>query len=428
MRRRLLLAIGAVAVLAVLAFAAPLGIVLGNSYRDQGLLRLQRDTVAISRAIDVSGQAGDEIEIPPTADLLGVYDLRGRRLAGRGPARVDSIAERALRSGRPVDASDGGSGLVVGVPLRSGERTVAVLRAQRASVGGAGRGWLLIAAVAAIVIAGAVGAALLLSRRMARPLENVAGAATRLGEGDFGVRASRTGVREIDEVADALNRTAQRLGDLIARERTFSADASHQLRTPLQAVRLELEALQLRGDNAPELNAALGQVDRLHQTIETLLSVARDTQRTGQRCDLASVVDEAASRRRSSLARTGRPLLMDDQTDGRAVANVSGAVVREILDVLLNNAEGHGVGAVRITIRAARGWLMVDIADEGKGFPSDDASLFERRTATDGGTGIGMALARSLADAEGGRLAIVDAGPRPVVRLTVPAANDDDAA
>lgn len=422
MRRRLLIAIGAVAILAVLAFAAPLGIVLGHSYRDQGLLRLQRDTVAISRAVDVSGQAGDEIEIPRSSDLLGVYDLRGRRLAGRGPARVDSIAAQALRSGRPVDATDGGSGLVVAVPLRSGERTVGVLRAQRASVGGAGRGWLVIAGVAAIVIAAALGAALLLSRRIARPLEDVADAATRLGEGDFGVRSSRTGVREIDAVAEALDRTAQRLGDLVTRERTFSADASHQLRTPLQAVRLELEALQLRGGDAPELTAALGQVDRLHETIETLLSVARDTQRSGQRCDLVVLADESASRWRRSLAAAGRPLVVDDQTGGHAVANVSGAVVREVLDVLLSNAEGHGAGEVRVSIRASDRWLLLDVADEGEGFTGGPASHFERRAAAAGGTGIGMALARSLADAEGGRLTIVEAGPRPVVRLTAPAA------
>src|SRR4051812_20561579 len=115
---------------------------------------------------------------------------------------------------------------------------------------------------------------LVLGRRLAVPLERLARAARRLGQGDFASRAPRGGVAEADEIAAALDDTARRLGDLVARERAFSAGASHQLRTPLAALRIELEALELRSEAPPELARALAQVERLQTTIDTLLAVA----------------------------------------------------------------------------------------------------------------------------------------------------------
>jgi signal transduction histidine kinase len=93
--------------------------------------------------------------------------------------------------------------------------------------------------------------------------------------------------------------------------------------------------------------------------------------------------------------------------------------VSEVLDVLLGNAERHGEGAVTVTLRSRDGWLTVDVADEGEGF-DDPEGAFERRAGDGRGHGIGLALARSLAHAEDGRLTVAEAGPRPTVRLTLP--------
>jgi signal transduction histidine kinase len=415
------LAIAGVAALAVTLFAIPLALALQRSYRDDELLRLQRDTVASTRQIDLGTPSGDPVELPSGPRALAVYDATGRRIAGRGgPARADSLTRAALREQRPAARSAGGR-LEVAVPLVVGERVAGAVSAERSDAvvaRRAHRAWLALAGLALAVVALATGAAVLLARRLAGPLERLAGAARRLGDGDFGARAPRAGVREVDEVGAALDLTAQRLDDLVTRERAFSADASHQLRTPLAALRLELEALALRAEAPPELEAALAQVDRLQNTIDTLLAVGRDAQPGTATADLRTLLDAAERRWRGPLAADGRPLhVRVDAAD--PVARAAPRVVDEILDVLLTNAHHHGSGPVTATLRDTGGWLALEVADEGPGFAIAPEEAFARRSSSNGGHGIGLALARSLAHAEGGRVDVVDAGPHPVVRLLV---------
>jgi signal transduction histidine kinase len=314
-----------------------------------------------------------------------------------------------LRSGHPADAVEGGH-LVVAVALLVDERITGAIRAARAQAGAARDthgAWLIIAITAAAVIAAATLAALVLGRRLARPLERLALAARRLGDGDFSVRGPRSNVAEVDAVRAALDASAKRLGDLVARERAFTTNASHQLRTPLAALRLELEALQLDRPDEPEIAAALAQVDRLQATIDTLLSVARDAEPSSEDADLARLLDDAEARWREILARDARPL-RSRSTTRRSVARASPRVVDQILDVLVDNAHLHGAGAVTLTLRDLDGWLAVDVADEGLGFDGDPESTMNAR-ATTHGHGIGLALARALADAQGGRLVVTSA-------------------
>jgi signal transduction histidine kinase len=278
--------------------------------------------------------------------------------------------------------------------------------------------WLVIAAIAAGILAAATLAAVLLARRLSLPLERLGATARRLGDGDFTMRASPSGIPEVDAVGSALNATAEQLGTLVARERAFTADASHQLRTPLQAVRIELESMELRGADAPELPAAIAQVDRLQATIDTLLAVARDAMVPDARTDASATLEALAQRWTEPLARQGRPLRL--HTPGRQAHGVSAAagVVSEILDVLLDNACRHGQGEVSVAIRDMGKWVAIDVGDEGPGLGDDPEQAFVRRTTGGEGHGIGLALARALAHAEGGRLT-VRAGPRPVFTLTL---------
>ena len=146
MRRRLVLAIAGVAAVAVLLLAVPLGVVLSRHYRDEDLLRLQRDAVAATREIDVPRTAADRIELPRSSDTLAVYDRSGRRIAGTGPAQAPDTVRRALRTGRPADASGGGR-LTVAAPLLVRERVTGALLAQRSDAEAARdarAAWLLI--------------------------------------------------------------------------------------------------------------------------------------------------------------------------------------------------------------------------------------------------------------------------------------------
>jgi signal transduction histidine kinase len=415
-RRRLVLAIAGVAAAAVVLFAVPLAVVLQRTYRDEALLRLQRDTIAATRSVDLSRDHGDPIELPPSRDTLAVYDLHGRRIAGRGPVTADAVVRDALRASSPAERASGGR-LLVAVPLLAGERVAGAVRAERsdaAATADARQAWVVLGAGAVALIALAVLAALVLARRLVAPLDRLAAIAGRLGEGDFAARAPRAGVAELDAVADALDSTAARLDDLLARERAFSADASHQLRTPLAALRIELEALELRGD---DVTVALDQVDRLQQTIETLLAVARDTPSRDASADLAALADELAARWHGPLARDGRPLRVAIAARERT-ARASPRVIGEALNVLLENALQHGGGPVTITVREAGDALAVDVADAGRGFAGDPEAAFTRRTGN--GHGIGLALARSLVQAEGGRLLVTRAAPEPVLTLLLP--------
>jgi signal transduction histidine kinase len=410
------LAIAGVAAAAVLLFALPLGIVLGRSAHDRELLRLQRDTVAATRQIDVAPGSTDPIELPSTGDVLGVYDPTGRRVAGRGPARADALVLAALRSGKPGGASGNGT-LEAAVPLVVDERISGAVRAARpdtVAARDARKAWLAIGGLAAGLAVAAVVAATALARRLARPLERLAVAARRLGDGDFSVRAPRSAIGEVDALAAALDATAARLDDLLTRERAFSAQASHQLRTPLAALRIELEAMQLRGERAPELEAALTQADRLEATIETLLAIARDAPGRGTTSDLGKLLADVDERWRGPLARLGRPLRVGSP---RAVARAAPGAVAEVLEVLLSNAATHGRGAVTVDVRSLDGWVAIDVADEGSGFASDDGATFDRTERSGDGHGIGLPIARALAEAEGGRLELTRAAPEPVLTL-----------
>lgn len=422
MRRRLVIAIAGVAGVAVLLFALPLAFVLQRSYVDEELLRLQRDTDAATRGIDLSNGTPDRIELPSFRGQIGVYSRGGLRIAGTGPPVADQATRSALRARAPIGSASGGQ-LMVAVPLLSGEAVTGAVRAQRGQGAVAQRvhrAWLALGGLGAGVIALAVLAALALGRRLSRPLDTLAGAARRVGEGDFAARASPTGIAEIDDVGAALNGSSRRIGELIARERTFSADSSHQLRTPLAALRLELESLALEApEQAPGLTPALTQVDRLQGTIDTLLAVARGGAPSDERTtDLKQALRGIETVWHGPLAASGRPL----HTTGvePALAAISPAVLDEILEILMQNASTHGTGAVTVTVRAVGDTFALEVSDQGPGFGLDAEEAFRRGSGA--GHGIGLALARSLAHAEGARLQITEPGPGPTVTVLVAAA------
>lgn len=427
MRRRVLAAIVGVTAAAVTVFALPLGFAVERLYRDDELIRLERSATAATLQLDPRAAESDPIELTPDGNtLLGFYDTAGRLRAGKGPPRADATVSDALAR-RKVSDHTGSGALVVAVPVASSERLVGAMRAARSDAVLADRvrnARLLLAALAVGIVLAAAGAALLLARRLTRPLERLGDAARRLGHGDFTVRSPRAGVAEVDAVAGALDSTAERLDRLVARERAFSADASHQLRTPLAALRIELEGEALAeggdGGDGAATRRALDQVDRLEETIDALLAVARDEQRPVEPLDVRELLDQLADAWRGPLAEHARPLRIVADADLPPV-RADRVVIRQVLDVLVDNALRHGGGVVTVRARAAGGGAAIEVGDEGAGFSGDPERYFARRGSAAEGHGIGLALARSLATAEGGRLTL-DRPTPPLFTLRLPPA------
>jgi len=416
----------AVTILAVVVFGIPLGLAAARLYRGREVSRLEREATRAVGSVPASGLRGpDPIELPepPSGVQLGLYDAGGHRVAGDGPPTAATEVASALR-GRVTDDHDG-AWLAVAVPLHDEEQVVG---AARAAIPWAGVthdtyiSWSVMAAfgAAAVLLAGAV--AWWQSARLVAPVEGVASLAVSLGHGDFGARFQPSGVPELDLAGEALNRTAGRLGDLISRERAFTADVSHQLNTPLTSLRLGLEsALVTPGaDTTVSIEQAVAEVERLQSTVTTLLAVARDAQRAGDGgCDVASVCADVADRWRGSLATEGRPLRADVDPD-LPPAGCPPEVLSEILAVLIDNARVHGAGAVTLVARRAGTGVVVDVGDEGDGIGGDVAEVFRRHSREATGHGIGLALARSLAEAHSARLAVTRVAPRPIFSVALP--------
>jgi signal transduction histidine kinase len=209
---------------------------------------------------------------------------------------------------------------------------------------------------------------------------------------------------------------------MVSRERAFSADASHQLRTPLTGLRLGLETALERpeSDLRAAAGAAIEAADRLEQTIEDLLTLAREPERDGTPLELDELLREIERTWQPVLEAQDRTLQLDVQAD-TPVSTAAPAAVRQVLAVLLDNATRHGGGDVTLRVRDAGGALAFDVADEGPGV--DGGEALPRRQDESRGPGIGLNLARGLAEAEGGRLRLSQPVP-PVFTLLLPADAD----
>jgi signal transduction histidine kinase len=423
-RRRILLSILTAALVAVLLFGVPLALAVGRLYRSQQLTRLERTaTAAVGRVSALGLPASDPIELPRVqkGTHLAVYDKAGRRVGGIGPQSGGRTVASAL-SGRVTQGTESDQ-LVAAVPVVDEEQVVAATRAAApldVVEARTHRTWLVMAALGAAAIGGAALIGNRQARRLGEPVAALAATASLLGEGDFGARAARSGIAELDSAAGALDQTALRLGQLVDRERAFAADASHQLRTPLTALRLTLEAaLETPGlDLRTAIEAAVAEADRLAATVDDLLALARDVPAARAAVELDQVVREVENRWHGPLAAAGRPLRTRVDRDLPAVVTSRSALVH-VLEILLDNASLHGAGAVTVSVRVVGNGVAIDVADEGPGILGDPAAVFVRRSPSEHGHGIGLALARSLAAAEGGELVLRVAGPHPVFSLVL---------
>jgi signal transduction histidine kinase len=405
-------AVAAVAI-ALLLFAVPLAVIVRSALFDDERRELEGAALQAAVRIDPDFAHGDSVELPHNTDQqVGVYDVSLRLRFGHGPETADAVVQHAA-TGSVADGQIGGE-LIVAVPVTSQEKVVGVVRAaQPVQVI-----WnhVLLAWLALTAFAGtAFGVAVVVARRQARhlsaPLEALAKTSERIAAGDLTVRAEPSPIPEIGRVAETHNAMVDKLGDMLQRERRFTANASHQLRTPLTGLQLGLETAQEQAavhpefDLRPALQEAGDRAEELHRTIDDLLQVARlpsDQWAAAEPVPLEDVLAEAERRWHGPLAKQGRRLTLR-RRQGMTAAEVPGRVVGQILDILIDNASRHGIGAVTVTARDIGDAAAIDVADEGS-LSAPATKLFTRGMPTDSGHGIGLGLAQSLAEACGGRL------------------------
>jgi signal transduction histidine kinase len=393
MRRQLIATTALIALAAILVLGVPLGLVEGARARSDALGRLEREADGIAAAADDRTRdtaALARLLRPGHAALVeaGGPAVRIGRMPARDPLSARSGAEQGVRVTVFAPASE----------ISSRQRQI----------------WLLVGALAIAGTAAAVGLAILQARRFIRPLQRLVTTSTRLGAGDFSARAGRLELPELDRVAVALDAAAVQIAQLVGRQREFAANVSHQLRTPLTAMRLRLDELATLADPAAagaELQATLRVADRLERTVADLLELARagDIGRPRD-VDLADLVREHADGWRPLYARAGRALHV--RVEAPLPARVSPGGVAQALDVLLENALRHGAGTTRLHAAAADGRSVLGVEDEGPGVtPGLEHTVFERHVSTAGSTGLGLPLARALVEADGGRLILACARP-----------------
>jgi len=239
-----------------------------------------------------------------------------------------------------------------------------------------------------------------LARSLTRPVTDLASTARRLGGGDLSARTTPAGPREVRDVGLAVNQLAGRIGELLAAEREGAADLAHRLRTPLTALRLDVEALP-----PGERNRVLDDVDALSRGIDEVIAEARRPVREGLGADSdATAVVADRVRFWSVLAEEeGRPVTVD-LADGPLPVRVAAADLAAAVDALLGNVfahtpEGTGFG---VTVRARdTGGASVVVADTGPGMPDASGALV-RGHSGGGSTGLGLDIAQRTAQASGG--------------------------
>jgi signal transduction histidine kinase len=403
-RRRLVTSTAAIALASVIVLGVPLGLVEAARVRSDTTARLEREADAVAGAIDDRVEAGQPIAPP----ALERFVRPGHRVV------------ITTRAGRHIAVGDPLGGDLTRVHAGSSQSATVIAEAPASEVSDrVARAWLLIAALAVGGVGAAVALAFVQARRLARPLESLASTSARLGEGDFSTRAGRFSIPEVDALAHVLDASAGRIARLVAREREFSSNVSHQLRTPLTALRLRLEELASTSADDAEVEAALGEVDRLETTIAGLLAYAREASAgDGASIDLTDLVRQHADTWKVLFRRESRALEVDGQ--GALQITASPAALGQVLDVLLDNALHHGAGRTVVSISDDGRRARVAVEDEGTGVPAEDRErIFERGASDDGGTGIGLHLAKVLAGSEGGHLTLARNTP-PRFELTLP--------
>jgi signal transduction histidine kinase len=398
-RRRLIQSTLAVVLVVIAVFGVSLVIVETRTISNSAQERVDSEAVRLASIVDSRLLGEQTVDAQVLKEQVAGERYAVIRIPGEPVIEVGTKATGDVISA--TETGEEGETVTVQEPRSSVTREV-------------GRTLLIIGAVALLAVIAAVLLAVRQANKLASPLTDLAETAERLGSGDPRPRHKRYGVHELDRVADVLDSSAERIARMLTAERRLAADASHQLRTPLTALSMRLEEITLTDDLdtvKEEATIALTQVERLTDVVERLLTNSRDP-RTGSAVsfDLDEVIQQQLAEWRPAYRSSGRAIVSSGKRHLRAVGT-PGAVA-QVLAALIENSLMHGGGTVALRTRVTGNQAVIEVTDEGPGVPADlGARIFERAISGRNSTGIGLAVARDLAEADGGRLEMLQAQP-----------------
>jgi signal transduction histidine kinase len=451
MRRRIVLTMLALVSVLLITAMAPLGLITAG--REQESFRMATVMSAHTLATVAEKRLSDHgagptlvtalVHASPPSDEVWVYDEAHRLVARIGGARQESppvplgTVTYVLRTGRFATSVDNGElRVTLSVVSTVGDSPTGVLVLARPTSGLVNHlhmlwGWLIAVAAAGLLTATIV--AIMFARWVGRPLSDLDVAAQRLGGGALDTRsATGHGPPEVRRLAVTFNTMAGRLETLVHGNRAMMADVSHQLRTPLAALRLRLDLLAQDTDQATahELAAAQGEIARLSRLVDGLLAVARAENVVARPVEVAvnaAILDRAAAWRPVAEE---RGVELTTACPGPVWASVGDGHLEQIVDNLLANALDAvpAGGQVKVSAAATGQEARVMVADDGPGMSQQQQEAAFRRFASTSpaGAGLGLAIVHRLVMSNGGSVALSDTpGGGLTVTVDLPGAQPD---
>ena len=277
-----------------------------------------------------------------------------------------------------------------------------------------------------ILVSLAVGWALAarFSRRLSAPLIYLSAQAEQIGSGQVRARVKPSGIEEIDLVQEELQRTGEKMARRLAAERQLAADASHQLRTPLTALSMRLEEIEMistEEEVQEEARSCLEQVERLTTVVTELLDTNKRHASATEAIDVLEVFNTQREEWEEAFEKADRVLRFTDEADMPILADE--AKIAQVLATLIETSLRYGAGTTWVHARNSvnsRG-VIIEVSDEGEGVDDELAPyIFENGVSGHGSSGIGLALAKDLIETMGGRIELSQAVP-PVFTLSLAA-------
>jgi signal transduction histidine kinase len=402
-----------------IAFLVPLAVIVRDVARDRAftsaqlagaaiepVLAVTTDRATLERAIastpaGAAGQLAVYLTAAPAAAQLSADGVLvgGPQRASATDLRVAATAARSFIAPVP-----GGYTVLQPVALAGGRLAVTEVYVPAAEVSrGVTASWAVMTAIALVLVGVSVLVADRLATRVTRPVRELAAAAATLGDGDLSARSTARGPAELAAAGHAFNLMAERLSSLITVERVMAADLPHRLRTPLTALRMN--AAELGPGRAAEHTRLA--IDRLEQEVDLIIRAARrpaPDEPSG--CDAAEVFADRFGFWSALAEDQGRPCQLIGAGLPAPVpvprSDLAAAADSLLGNIFRHTAEGTGFA---VTLHRGEGAVLVLVADAGPGIGDPDAAL-RRGISGAGSTGLGLDIARRVAESTGGGLKI----------------------